>query len=74
MAYVETSGLKFVLTNSGKEEGLTHGFVNIFKYFTIGDSATIYTLETKPNDLLDINGSHGTSTNRPIGRNNNIIK
>jgi hypothetical protein len=76
MAYVETGDkkLKFVLTTKGKEEGLREGFLNIFKYFTVGDSQVIYTLESSPNNLIDINGSHETSTNvSSCPSNNNII-
>jgi hypothetical protein len=76
MAYVETGDkkLKFVLTTKGKEEGFDKGFLNIFKYFTVGDSGFIYTLDVGPDNLLDINGLHETSTNlSSCPSNNNII-
>jgi hypothetical protein len=74
MAYVPTDDptMKIVLTNSGKEIGFKEGFLNIFKYFTISDSAIIYTLDVNPDSLPNVNGSHEKSTNRPSGYNTEI--
>jgi hypothetical protein len=73
MAYVTTDNIKFTLTNYGKEEGLKRGLLDVMKYFTVEDSGVIYTLNVQPDHLPDVNGSHGSSTNLPIG-NKNIIK
>jgi hypothetical protein len=72
MSYVRDD-IKFVLTNYGKEQGLKHGFLNIFKYFTVSDDGVIYTMEVEPTDLNDINGLHTTSSKIPNG-NKNIIQ
>jgi hypothetical protein len=73
MAYVETSNIKFVLTNYGKEEGLKRGLLNVMRYFTVSDNGVIYTMNVQPTNLLDVNGSHGTSTNVTV-YNKNIIE
>lgn len=73
MAYVRED-IKFVLTNRGKEEAYKHGLSKIFKYFTVSDDGFMYTLDVKPTDLTDVNGSHTTSTNIISGNNNNIQK
>ena len=73
MAYVNND-IKFTLTTYGKEEGLKRGLLSIMKYFTIHDSGVIYTLDVQPNNLLDVNGSHQTSTKVSDCDNNKIIK
>lgn len=72
MSYVRDD-IKFVLTNYGKEEGLKHGLLGIFKYFTVSDDGVMYTMDVNPKDLKDINGSHTTVSNTPNG-NKNIIQ
>jgi hypothetical protein len=73
MAYVETDNIKFVLTTYGKEQGLKRGLLNVMKYFTVSDDGVIYTMNVQPDNFLDVNGSHGTSTNVSIC-NKNIIE
>jgi len=65
MAYVDTENneMKLTLTNRGKEMGLKHGLLNVIKYFSIGDSGVIYTMDVEPTKLKDVNGNHSTSTN-----------
>tara|TARA_R110002012_G_C11433814_1_gene589735 strand:+ start:360 stop:584 length:225 start_codon:yes stop_codon:yes gene_type:complete len=63
MGYVETDNIKFVLTNYGKEQTLKYGLSNVIKYFSVSDDGVIYTMYEEPNKLLDVNGSHQTSTN-----------
>jgi len=63
MGYVETNDIKFVLTNYGKEQSLKYGLSNVIKYFSVSDDGVIYTMYEEPNKLLDVNGSHKTSTN-----------
>lgn len=79
MAYIENDtiyidGVKFVLTDYGKQQGFKHGLLNIIKYFTVSDDGIIYTSDTSPNQLKDVNGSHLTSTNIPSGSINIINK
>jgi hypothetical protein len=66
MAYVETNNIKFTLTTYGKEEGLKRGLLDVMKYFTVSDNGVIYTMNVQPKNLLDVNGSHGASTNVSI--------
>lgn len=66
MAYVETNNIKFTLTTYGKEEGLKRGLLNVMRYFTVSDNGVIYTMNVQPKNLLDINGSHESSTNVSI--------
>ena len=73
MAYVKNDTVKFVLTEYGKKEGLKRGYLNVIKYFTVSDDGLIYTSNTTPNQLKDVNGSHLTSTNDTSGS-INIIK
>ena len=72
MAYVNDD-IKFTLTTYGKEEGLKRGLLSIMKYFTIHDSGVVYTLNVQPNNLLDVNGSHQTSTKVSSIYDENII-
>lgn len=72
MAYVDKK-MKFVLTNYGKEQVFKKGIINTLKYFTISDDGVNYTIDVEPNNLLDISGSHDTSTNNN-SINKNIIK
>lgn len=77
MAYVgdneNIDGVKFVLTEYGKQKSLERGLLNVIKYFTVSDDGLMYSSNTNPTQLKDINGSHLTSTNKPdVGT--NIIK
>lgn len=72
MAYVDKK-MKFVLTNYGKEQILKKGVTKTIKYFTLSDDGVNYTLDFEPDNLLDVSGSHESSTNLN-SVNKNIIK
>jgi hypothetical protein len=59
-----TDEVKLTLTPHGKIEFLTKGFKDTFRYFSFSDDDVLYHLCVEPQGVLDIRGSHKSSTTK----------
>lgn len=64
MAFLDKNikDVKLILTPYGKTKFLTNGFKETFKYFSFSDDDVIYYLCVEPQGILEITGSHKSST------------
>ena len=64
MGFLEknTNEVKLILTPYGKTKFLTKGFKDTFRYFSFSDDDIIYHLCVEPQGVLEITGSHKSST------------
>ena len=54
--------VKLILTPHGKVKFLSEGLKDTFVYFTFSDDDLLYHLCVEPQGILEINGSHKSST------------
>jgi hypothetical protein len=54
--------LRLILTPHGKVKFLSEGLKDTFVYFTFSDDDLLYHLCVEPQGILEINGSHKSST------------
>jgi len=56
--------VKLILTPYGKSKFLGNGYRDSFKYFSLSDDNIIYHLCVEPQGILEITGSHKSSTTK----------
>lgn len=56
--------VKLILTPYGKTKFLSNGSNETFKYFSFSDDDVLYHLCVEPQGVLEITGSHKSSTTR----------
>ena len=56
--------VKLILTPYGKTKFLSNGFKDTFRYFSFSDDTVIYHLCVEPQGILEITGSHKSSTTK----------
>jgi len=59
-----TNEVKLTLTSHGKIKFLSEGLKDTFVYFTFSDDDLLYHLCVEPQGILEINGSHKSSTTK----------
>lgn len=62
------NNVRLTFTDYGKIKFLTEGYKNTFKYFSLSDDGVIYTLSVLPDGILDITGTHKSSTFKNGGK------
>lgn len=60
----DTNEVKLTLTPYGKVKFYSKGFKDTFRYFSFSDDDIIYNLCVEPQGILEITGSHKSSTTR----------
>tara|TARA_R110001592_G_scaffold317875_6_gene594869 strand:+ start:589 stop:822 length:234 start_codon:yes stop_codon:yes gene_type:complete len=60
----DISEVRLTLTDYGKTEFYGKGLNDTFRYFSFSDDGVIYHLCVEPQGILDITGSHKSSTTR----------
>ena len=56
--------VRLVLTQYGKKEFLSNGVDRTFRFFSFSDDNVLYDLCVEPQGVLDITGSHKSSTTK----------
>jgi hypothetical protein len=66
MGFVEDNNdeVRLTLTPYGKTKFLSNGVMDTFKYFSFSDDDIIYHLCVEPQGILEITGSHKSSTTK----------
>ncbi len=60
----DTNEVKLILTKHGKVLFYTKGAKETFRYFSFSDDNVLYNLCVEPQGVLEITGSHKSSTTR----------
>jgi hypothetical protein len=66
MGFIQNNNdeVRLILTNYGKTKFLSNGVVDTFKYFSFSDDDVLYHLCVEPQGILEITGSHKSSTTK----------